>query len=642
MPGLRTRWTSVGRPAARWDRLIARIGALEQELVGVDGARLLKRSLSLRYRAKSGHPAGRLLPEAFALVREAARRTLDMRHFDVQLLGGAALCERCVAEMQTGEGKTLTATLPLYLFSLFGCGAHLATANDYLARRDAEWMRPVFEALGVSVGVVESATPRPQRRAEYACDVTYGTAKEFGFDFLRDCLVRRQAEEGESDRLGEMLGIADAAAQGQIVQRDPCFALIDEADSVLIDEAGTPMIISSRPGPDHEVAAALFRWAASMAGRFEQDVHYDYDYDRREVALRPQGRRLVRELPKPELLARADMNDLCQYAQRAVKVARDFLPDRHYTVRDGEVVIVDEFTGRLAEGRKWRDGIHQAIEAKEGLDPTVETGQAARITVQDYFRRYGQLAGMTGTAGSSGREFRKIYGLRVVRIPTNRPPIRRRLPDRVFGTSEAKWQAVAREVAKMHRAGRPVLVGTRSIDKSERLSKLLTDAGVRHQVLNARHVAREAQIVAEAGHTGRVTVATNMAGRGTDIQLDDKARELGGLHVVCTELHDAARIDRQLIGRSGRQGDPGSFRQVLALDDEILLIGLGPDRAEAIRRLGGNETGPLDHLARLFRRAQAKIERRHSLQRRALMHFERRRQKVQRQMGLNPYLDTPV
>ena len=379
------------------------------------------------------------------------------------------------------------------------------------------------------------------------------------------------------------------------------------------------------------------RW---VAAQFVEDEHYDYDHDKRSVELTSEGRRLVRELPKPGAMNSVGMFTIYEYIERAIRVEREFILDRQYVVIDGEIVIVDEFTGRIAEGRKWRAGVHQAVEAKQGVEVTVETGQAARITIQDYFLLYPNLAGMTGTASSSAGELRKIYKLRVVPIPTNRPAIRQRLGDSVFGTADAKWEAIADEVAEAHLSQRPVLIGTRSIDKSDLLSQLLRAKGIGHQILNAHHVATEAEIVARAGELGRVTVSTNMAGRGTDIKLGPGVAELGGLHVILSEMHDSARIDRQLAGRCGRQGDPGTFRQYLALDDE-LLMGLGPERAHELEELGLSRPSGFDEHGRLFREAQRKIERRHFRDRRVLMYQEKERKKMQIQMGQNPYLDTP-
>jgi preprotein translocase subunit SecA len=349
----------------------------------------------------------------------------------------------------------------------------------------------------------------------------------------------------------------------------------------------------------------------------------------------------MRALPQPDVLRTVGLVDLYQYTERAVKVYRDYELNREYVVRDGEIVIVDEFTGRLAEGRKWRDGIHQAIEAKEQVEVTVPTGQAARITVQDLFLRYRHLAGMTGTGRTSAREFRKIYKMRVIPIPTNRPVQRKRLPTRIFGTNDGKWEAIADECVELHQAGRPVLIGTRSIDKSELLSGLLSDRGLKHQVLNANEVAKEADIVALAGQPGKVTVATNMAGRGTDIKLGEGVPEAGGLAVIITEMHDAARVDRQLCGRCGRQGDPGTYRFYVSLEDEILLTGFGPDRAERYKKLGAKANGRLDQMTRLFRRAQRIVEKNHFRDRSVLLHHEKQRKKMQREMGQDPYLDTP-
>ena len=575
----------VRQRLARWQTLLPTISGFEDELKALGTNELRKRSLALRYRAKSQEPLDRLLPEGFALVREAGRRTLNMRHFDVQMLGGMAMHHRSVAEMQTGEGKTLTATLPLYLAALSGKGALLATVNDYLARRDAEWMRPIYEALGMTIGIIESQQQQASRRKAYACDITYGTAKEFGFDFLRDRLLDRRIGEGQTDFLGGMLGTTDESAGDKPVQRPPFFILVDEADSILIDEARTPLIISALPTEAQRIAVESYKWSASVAKEFVDDEHYDWDHDKRTVELTSEGRRLVRELEKPAAMHSVGMFTIYEYIERAIRVEREFILDRQYVILDGEIVIVDEFTGRIAEGRKWRAGVHQAVEAKEGVEVTVETGQAARITVQDYFLLYPHLAGMTGTAWSSAGELRKIYNLRTIPIPTNRPAIRQRLSDRIFGSSDAKWEAIAEEVAEQHARKRPVLIGTRSIDKSDLLSKLLRAKGIEHQILNAHHVATEAEIVARAGELNRVTVSTNMAGRGTDIKLGAGVGDLGGLHVILSEMHDSARIDRQLAGRCGRQGDPGTFRQYLSLDDE-LLMGLGPDRAHALEAQG--------------------------------------------------------
>lgn len=626
---------------AHWAQLIPKIADFEPELLALDDYELRKRSLSLRHRARSGEPLVKILPEAYALVREASRRVLGMRHYDVQLLGGIAIFHRSIIEMRTGEGKTLTATLPMYLYSLLGRGCQLATVNDYLARRDADWMRPVYQTLGVSIGVIETEMSQPQRRKEYDCDVVYGTAKEFGFDFLRDRLLLRRIREGQSDLLGGMLGKVGSGGNEKPVQREAYFGLVDEADSILIDEARTPLIISAMPTEDEKLAVDCYQWSAQMAEEFEEDVDYEYDHDKRHAELTREGRLKVRRLSKPEAMDAVGMVDIYQYIEQGIMVSREYHLDRQFVVRDGEIVIVDEFTGRLSEGRKWRSGTHQAVEASQGVEVTVETGQAARITVQDFFLRYEQLGGMTGTAESSRGELGKIYKCHVIQVPTNRPVARIQLPTPIFGDTEKRWQAVVDEICEVHATGRPILIGTRSIDKSEIIAKMLSDRGITHQVLNAHRVAEEADIVARAGEQGKVTVSTNMAGRGTDIKLGDGVYDLGGLHVICTEMHDSRRIDLQLIGRCGRQGDPGTFRQYLSLDDDLLEGGFGPEKSRKFKELGENQPGPFDDKFPLFKKAQAKVEKRHFRDRKQLMYMEKERKKMQLQMGQDSCLDTP-
>ena len=623
-------------------RLVRKVEALDQQLQQLSDDDLLKRSLALRYESQSGTPAEKISVQAFALVRESGRRTIGMQHYPVQLLGGFAMHDRSIAVMQTGEGKTLTATLPLYLAALSGKGAHLTTANDYLAVRDADLMRPVFEALGMSVGVIQSSTHKTERPQQYNADVTYSTAKEIGFDFLRDRLADRQAKF-ENKNLIQNLVDSNSTMQVNTVQRGLNFILVDEADSVLIDEARTPLIVSSLPD---EVALAkieLYRWCSRVADQFQVDQHFKHTERSKHIELKADGRQLVRTLPKPDLLARTPLLDIYEQIEQAIFVDEHYILGRQYVVRDGEVVIVDEFTGRLAEGRKWRAGLHQAIEAKENLEVSVETGESARITIQDLFLKYDQLAGMTGTAANSSTELKKIYNTRVVEVPTNRPPKREQWPDQVFATEQDKWSAIVEEVIEVRADGRPVLIGTRSIDKSELLSVMLEERGVEHDVLNARNLAREAEIVASAGQPGRVVVATNMAGRGTDIKVSQAALDRGGLHVICTEVHDSARIDRQLIGRCGRQGDAGSYRQFLSLADEILETGIGEIRVKKIRQQSAHASVASRGLARyakLFRTAQQVIEKRHYEGRKLLLHREKLRHEMQIEMGQDPYLDT--
>jgi preprotein translocase subunit SecA len=628
---------------ARWQlrglkEQVARVVALEAETARLADAELRERSLSLRYRAKCGEPLEGLLPYAFSLVREAARRTIGLAHYETQLLGGAALHAGAIAEMQTGEGKTLTATLPLYLRALAGKGAHLATANDYLASRDADWMRPAFTALGLTVGALAARSLPGDRRRAYQCDITYGTAREFGFDFLRDRLKLRQEAESQILFAGIEAERVEMAAQSQTVQRGLHFALIDEADSLLIDEARIPLIISTSASDDARARTHACLWCAHVVAQFDERKHFFHEPAEKRIELTPEGRQMVRMLPKPPEINSLRLPTLYDFVVRAIRAERELLRDRHYVVREGKIFIVDEFTGRIAEGRQWRDGLHQAVEAKEGLDVTVPGGSAAQITVQEYFSLYQHLAGMTGTASSSVREFHSAYGLPVATIPTHRPCRRVRLSDRILPTSRAKWEAVVAEIRETHAAGRPVLVGTRSIDKSEELSKLLESAGIEHAVLHARHLAQEAAIVEGAGEPGRVTVATNMAGRGTDIRLAEAVAAIGGLHVIGTELHDSSRIDQQLFGRAGRQGDPGSCRQFLSLEDEILDQGLGAERAETLRRSLAADL-PQERLLALFRKAQRNIERRHFRDRRYLMQHADHRRRLHERLGQDPYLD---
>lgn len=623
----------------QWLEQTRAVNALESSRRELTEPQIRKEALSLIYRAKSGEILASLVPEMYSLIREAARRALNMRHYDVQILGGICLFHGCIAEMQTGEGKTLTATLPLALHALSGRGAHLATVNDYLAERDADWMKPLFDALGFRIGKVLTDHDQDQRRRSYSADVTYGTAKEFGFDFLRDRLLMRAQGRAVDDFLGSGSQERWASSGDQPVQRGMHFCLVDEADSILIDEARTPLIIGSLGDESREIVIATFKWAAENASLFVLKEHFTIEEDNRKIELNAKGRQYVRSLPRDDSIRSAALVDLYEYIERAIKVHRDFSLDRQYVVRDGEIVIVDEFTGRLAEGRKWRDGIHQAIEAKEKIDVSVPTGQAARITVQDLFLRYKHLAGMTGTAATSARELRRIYKTPVVQVPTNRPPKRQRLADSVHPNMTEKFKAIVQEVKAVHAKGRPVLIGTRTIDKSSILANMLREEGMAVQVLNAHEIEREAEIVTNAGRHSQITVATNMAGRGTDIKLENEIRELGGMMVICTELHDAARIDRQLIGRCGRQGDPGSYRQYLSMDDDILRNGFGTKISEKYKGLG-NSGGSLAGKAGVFRVAQRKVEKKHFRDRMALLHHEKERTKIQREMGQDPYLDT--
>ncbi len=632
-------WLSGLSPGSRpvingstW-RTVHAINEMEEELKLLDDTRLRRLGRSLSYRARSGEPPEDLLIECFAATREAGRRTIGMRHYDVQLLAGVALVNGSIVEMQTGEGKTLVATLPLVLFALYGKGAHLATVNDYLAQRDADWMTPIFKALNLSVGCVQSEMDFDARREAYAKDVTYGTAKEFGFDFLKDRLMGREIAEGRVDLGATLMGRAGTGPK--LLQRPYWFALVDEADNVLIDEARTPLVISSAPGEAQAKEQALFEFAADAATQLRRDEDFEIDPQKHTCELLGPGRSRVRALDRPHLLEATSLLVLYEAVERAVRAKEMFIRDRQYVVRDGKIVIVDEFTGRAAEGRSWRDGLHQAVEAKEAVEITVPSGHAARITIQDLFARWPYLAGMTGTIATSASEIARTYDVAVAVVPTNRPAIRKRLTPVVVADEAEKFRQIVEEVAEFHAVGRPVLIGTRSIDKSEQLSVLLNDAGLPHTVLNARQIEQEAEIVANAGQRGQIT-----AGRGTDIRLGEGVEELGGLHVICTELHDSARIDRQLVGRCGRQGDPGSWRQYVAADDDILMMGYGPKRAKRIAAwVASHVSSNPERLLKVFRRAQRKVEARHVRQRRVLEYIERQRAEGHIQMSQDPYLD---
>ena len=541
---------------------------------------LKEMALDLAYQARQTDSITELMPRGFGLVVATATRHLGMTHYDVQIVGGKAMTEGHIVEMQTGEGKTLTATLPLFMHALIGRGALLATANDYLARRDAEMLQIVFRTLGMTVGVIQTEMSRLQRRASYQCSITYGTMKEFGFDFLRDHSGQRQQEQRQL-----WFGASAVAADMLTVHREPHFILIDEADSILIDEARTPMIISSAEDADaQQQQIELYRWCAANVEHFSEDDHYWYDKERRKVDLTPEGTARVRGLAKPSVLDGVGLPEMYDFVERAIQVDRDYERDREYVVREGEIVIVDEATGRLSEGRRWSRGIHQAIEAKEHVGVSVETETQAKITVQSFVSRFPMLAGMTGTAISAAREFRKIYKSPVTEIPPNRKSQRTVLPTVFAMTESEKWAAVISEIRAIFETTRPILIGTRSIAKSDLLSQLLQNEGILHSVLNARQIEREAEIVATAGQAGRVTVATNMAGRGTDIKIDEQVSRLGGLHVIGTEMHDSARIDRQLFGRCGRQGDPGTVRQFISADDKLLDNAFGKQKADRYRK----------------------------------------------------------
>jgi len=628
--------------------LVERINLLESGVSRLSDGELQAKTAEFKTRIEKGETLDDLLPEAFAVVREASKRTLRMRHYDVQLIGGIVLHEGKIAEMKTGEGKTLVATLPIYLNALNGKGVHLVTVNDYLARRDAEWMGPVYEFLGMRVGIIQHDISDAERKEAYLSDITYGTNNEFGFDYLRDNMK---------------YSLKDC------VQRGHEFAIVDEVDSILIDEARTPLIIS---GPSEESTDKYYR-IDRLIPRLVREEDYKVDEKSRSVVLQESGIEKAEKFLNVDNLYDPKHMDLVHHIQQALKAHTLFTRDKDYVVRDGQVIIVDEFTGRLMPGRRYSDGLHQALEAKEGVKIERENQTLATITFQNYFRMYKKLAGMTGTAETEATEFESTYKLQVVVIPTNRELIRIEYSDVIFRTQREKFAAVADEIKELHDKGQPVLVGTTSIEKSERLSSLLKRRGIKHVVLNAKYHEKEGQIVAQAGRKGAVTIATNMAGRGTDIILGGKpeyemtdqdslaetgdgpnggdasaaaSREfteearrkayekwkkvhdevvaLGGLHIIGTERHEARRIDNQLRGRAGRQGDPGSSRFYLSLEDDLLRI-FGSDNISGLmQRLGMEEGVPIESklISRQIERAQSQVEARNFEIRKHLLEYD--------------------
>jgi preprotein translocase subunit SecA len=635
----------VGTPAqrrlARAALKVDRIRSWENELSKLSDADLKQAGLRLKGRARGGESLERILPEAFGLVCVAAGRTVGLRPFDVQLAAGVVLHQGALAEVATGEGKTLIAAMPVYLNALTGKGVHVTTVNDYLARRDAEWIGPIYTALGLTVGILQMQMEESLRAQAYRCDITYGMASEFGFDFLRDRLKGSMSKRQGAPFWDPWTPQGNYARVGdQRIQREKHhFALVDEADNIFIDEARTPLIISSPTRAATPEEQVVYHWADGLAQKVEHERHFTLDMKKQKIELTEEGKQLCRWSNPPVGPHSHAMDKLFEHVERAIFARHRYRRDQHYMVEKDKIIIIDEFTGRRMPDRHWREGLHQAVEAKEQVPVTLASDHAAQITFQSYFRLYKKLAGMTGTAAQNFLELRRVYKLWVVCVPTNQPVIREQLPDRVFPTEDAKFASLVDTIARLQKQGRPVLVGTRSVEKSEKLSHWLRDAGVEHSVLNARQHELEAKIVALAGLPGRVTIATNMAGRGTDIRLGPNVAQAGGLCVIGTERHEARRIDRQLAGRAGRQGDPGSAQFYLSLEDE-LLEALGPHRQEALRdrgRRGGS--GNWQKYQRLFMKAQRRVERRHKRQRLDLMAYEKHRQEVLKDLGADPYVD---
>ncbi len=659
-----------------YEQRVGRINAYEPEMESSTDEELRENADQLRERARAGESLDDLLPECFALVREAGKRALAMRHFDVQLIGAMVLHDGAIAEMKTGEGKTLTATSAVILNSIGGRGVHVVTVNDYLARRDALWMKPIYDTLGVSVGILQNMQPYEEKRAAYAADVTYGTNSEFGFDYLRDNMATSLEEKVQH-------GGRPKPEAGQSPYHT--FAIVDEVDNILIDEARTPLIISGAPEQAADLYATFAKLAPKLvAGKapegmdprmkkdFVADFDYEFDEKFKTVAVTEQGVAKAERFLKIDHLYRAENGHLVNHLHQALKAQSLYKRDVDYAVIDGEVKIIDEFTGRILEGRRWSEGLHQAVEAKEGVRVQEENQTLATITLQNYFRMYDKLAGMTGTALTEATEFMKIYNLPVVQIPTNAPMVRKDCNDQVYKTKDGKWSAVAREIEMRHNSEQPVLVGTISVEVSELLSGALTRKGIKHSVLNAKpeHAAREAEIVAEAGAPGAVTIATNMAGRGVDIKLggnpehltqieltklglrpgmpdydEHHARALstvqerieaarsvvldaGGLYILGTERHESRRIDNQLRGRSGRQGDPGESRFFLSAEDDLVRLFAGDRIYKILDRLGsvdaeGNEE-PIEAgmLSKQIEKAQRKVEEQHFLARKHTLEYD--------------------
>jgi preprotein translocase subunit SecA len=574
-----------GRKVKALQKSVDAVSALEPEIENLSDEEIRAKTDEFRERLDGGETLDDILHEAFAVVREVSRRTLGMRPFDVQVMGGIVLHEGKIAEMKTGEGKTLAATMPVYLNALEGKGVHVVTVNDYLARRDAEWMGEIYEFLGLTVGLIQDGHGFEERKVAYAADITYGTNTQFGFDYLRDNI---------------------ATSVDNLVQKAPKYAIVDEVDSILIDEARTPLIISGMP---EQAADTYYRFAA-IVPRLKEGEDYEVDEKKRQVAPTEVGVEKVEKFLGVENLYDDVNTNLVNHLNQALKAHTLYHKDVEYIVRDGRVLIVDEFTGRVLEGRRYSEGLHQAIEAKEGVSIEEENQTVATITIQNYFRQYDKLAGMTGTAATEADEFMHIYKMAVVSVPSHKEMIRDDKDDLVYKSRKAKYDAVVNDIAERYKEGQPVLVGTVSVEVSEHLSGLLKRRGVGHEVLNAKQHEREAEIVAHAGERGSVTIATNMAGRGTDIKLGEGVPEVGGLYVLGTERHESRRIDNQLRGRSGRQGDPGESRFYLSFEDDLLRRFGGQRMQNVIERIGLEEDVPIEAgmVSGSVRRAQEQVE----------------------------------
>jgi preprotein translocase subunit SecA len=650
MPGRLGFWLTnavISKISLPWKRRLSRAALMvpkiryfERKHLDISDEDLLARSMELKGKARGKFDLDSLLPEAFGLVSVAIQRVLGIRPFDVQLAGGAVLHFGGLVELATGEGKTVTASLPAYLNALLGKGVHVTTVNDYLAKRDAEWIGPVYQKLGLEVGCLQQKMDDNSRIMMYQRDITYGTASEFGFDFLRDRLKLRGGQAQTAPFWTPWLPGAGASRLDPRVQRTLHYAIVDEADSIFVDEAKTPLIIANPTRlaePDEQV---VYLWADKVARAMRRDEHFNLNLKKDKIELTDSGRHMIRYADPPSGKHTKAMDKLQEAVERGLHAHYRFTRDHHYMINsENKIIIIDEGTGRPMPDRHWRDGLHQAVEAKENVPINMPSEHAAQITFQNFYRLYVKLCGMSGTLLPNFWELHKVYRGWTTWVPTNKHCKRVLLPDEVFPTEDAKFDAVVVKTREMLSVGRPVLIGTRTVDASKKLSAKLTAGGVTHKVLNAEQNEHEAEIVALAGQPGAVTVATNMAGRGTDIKLGVGVAEAGGLHVIGTERHEAERIDRQLVGRAGRQGDPGTAQFMLSLEDQ-LLEGLGTGRQMELREFGlrgGNRNWSA--YAPLFRTAQKRVERRHYKQRLDLKNFDKQRQDMLKDIGADPYVD---
>ncbi|VTS02031.1 preprotein translocase subunit : Protein translocase subunit SecA OS=uncultured planctomycete GN=secA PE=3 SV=1: SecA_DEAD: SecA_PP_bind [Gemmata massiliana] len=648
-PGRLGTWpvnTTVARVGLPWKRRLSRAALLvpkvryfEKLHADVSDAQLVEMSMALRGKARGKWDLDKLLPEAFALASIAIQRTLNIRPFDVQLAAGSVMHFGGLVELATGEGKTVSASAPAYLNALSGKGVHVTTVNDYLAKRDAEWIGPVYQKLGMTVGVLQQKMDENDRITAYKADVTYGTAAEFGFDFLRDRLKLRGGQATTAPFWAAWTGGGGGGPDPR-GQRGLHYAIVGEADSIFVDEAKTPLIIANPPRLAEAEEQVVFKWADELARDMRRDEHFLMNAKKDKIELTDAGKHLVRYSNPPTGKHAKAMDKLLEAVERGLHAYHRFARDQHYMVNsENKIVIIDEGTGRPMPDRHWRDGLHQAVEAKEKVAINMPSSHAAQVTFQNFYRLYEKLAGMSGTLLPNFWEMRKVYRRWTTKVPTNKPNRREVLPDSVYPTEDAKFDAVVKKTQEMLAVGRPVLIGTRTVEASKKLSAKLTAAAVPHQVLNAEQNEREADVVAGAGQLGMVTVATNMAGRGTDIKLGAGVAANGGLHVIGTERHEAERIDRQLIGRAGRQGDPGSSQFMLALEDQ-LLEGLGHAKQrelEALGKAGGDRDW--NSFAPLFTQAQRRLEARHYRQRLDLMNYDKQRQEMLQDLGADAYVD---